>query len=64
MPAPVEPSDLILKRPISEVLTDVGAAAEFHRVAVERFVAPADLDDADEVAVFVAEELHDVGRGL
>ena len=39
---------------------DVGATAEFHGVAVEGFVAAADLHDANEVAVFVAEELHDV----
>ena len=39
----------------------VGAAAEFHRVAVQLVRLAADLHDADEVAVFVAEELHDVG---
>ena len=38
----------------------MGAAAEFHRVTVEGEGLAADLDDADEVAVFVAEELHDV----
>ena len=43
---------------------DVCAAAEFHGIAVEGFVAAADLDDANEVAVFVAEELHDVGAVL
>ena len=37
----------------------VRSAAEFHRVAVERVRVPADLDDADDVAVFVAEELND-----
>src|SRR6185436_6068827 len=44
----------------------VGAGAEFHRIAVERGAAvavdvPADLHDADGLAVFVAEDLHDVG---
>ena len=38
----------------------MGAAAKFHRVAVERVGFTADLDDADELAVLVAEELHDV----
>ena len=38
----------------------MGAAAEFHRVAVQRVAFAADLDDADDLAVFVAEELHDV----
>ena len=42
----------------------MGSSAEFHGEAVESFVAAADLDDADEVAVFVAEELHDVGAVL
>ena len=37
----------------------VGAGAEFHRVAVE-FSCSSDLDDAHGVAVFVAEELHDI----
>ena len=39
----------------------VGAGAEFHRVAVE-FSCSSDLDDSHGVAVFVAEELHDVGK--
>lgn len=38
----------------------VGAAAEFHRDAVEGSFFAAHLDDADDVAVFVAEELADV----
>ena len=38
----------------------VGAATEFHGVTVEGERLAADLYDADEVAVFVAEELHDV----
>ena len=42
----------------------VGAAAEFHRVAVELRGAAADLHDADGVAVFVAEELHHVLAGF
>ena len=41
-------------------VADVGSAAEFHGVSVEGFVTAADLHDADEVAVFIAEELHDV----
>ena len=36
------------------------AAAKFHRVAVELPGFAADLDDADGVAVFVAEKLHHV----
>ena len=38
----------------------VRAAAQFHRVTVELVRRAADLDDADGVAVFVAEELHHV----
>ena len=38
----------------------VGAATEFHRVAVEGLGFATDLHDANEVAVFVAKELHDV----
>ena len=40
---------------------DVSPAAEFHRVTVEGSALAADLDDADFVPVFVAEELHHVG---
>ena len=39
----------------------MGAAAKLHRVAVERVALAADFDDADDLAVLVAEELHDVG---
>ncbi len=39
----------------------VRAAAEFHRVTVQFVRRAADLHHAHEVAVFVAEELHDVG---
>ncbi len=54
-------------------LADVRATAKLHGVAVELGDGvvvgvgrggAADLDNADEVAVFVAEELHDVGAGL
>ena len=38
----------------------VRAAAKFHRITIQLPCAAADLDDADGVAVFVAEELHHV----
>lgn len=37
----------------------VGAAAEFHAPTIERMRFAADLDDADVLGVFFAEELHD-----
>ena len=45
-------------------MADVRAGAEFHRPTVEGSGLAADLHDADGVAVFVAEELHDVGAAL
>ena len=39
----------------------MGASAELHRITVEGSALAADLDDADFVPVFVAEELHHVG---
>ena len=42
----------------------MGAAAEFHRVAVELKRCAADLDNADGVAVLVTEELEDAGASL
>src|SRR5581483_9428016 len=42
----------------------VRAAAKLHGIAVERLGSAADLDDADAVAVFLAEELHDVLAAL
>ena len=44
----------------------VGAAAEFHAPAIELVRLAADLHDADEVAILLAEESHDavVGLGL
>src|SRR6185503_9786795 len=38
----------------------VGAAAQFHRITVQRSRLAADLDDADGLAVFLTEELEDV----
>ena len=38
----------------------VRAAAKFHRITIQLPCLAADLDDADDVAVFVAEELHHV----
>ena len=45
-------------------VTDMRAAAEFLRVTVELVRLAADLHDADDIAVFVAKELHDVGAAL
>ena len=42
----------------------MGATAEFLGGTVELVGMPADLHDADDVAIFVAEELHDVGAAL
>ena len=39
----------------------MGAPAELHRIAVEGSVFSADLNDANEVAILIAEELHDIG---
>ena len=43
---------------------DMRTAAEFHRVAVQFVGRAADLHHAHKIAVFVAEELHDVGPSL
>ena len=40
--------------------TDMGSAAEFHRVTVESFVAPPNLDNAYKLTIFITEKLHDV----
>jgi hypothetical protein len=42
----------------------VGAAAEFHGVAVEFLRVAADLDDADLVAVFFTEEMGDIAAAF
>ena len=43
---------------------DMGAAAEFHAVAIEGVRLAADLDHADGVAIFFAEGLHDFRAGF
>ena len=42
----------------------MGATAKFLGVAVELVRLAADLDDADDVTVFVAEKLHDIGAAF
>ena len=49
---------------ISPVVANVRAAAQFHRVTVQFVRRTADLHDANDVAVFVAEELLNVGTLL
>ena len=61
MPAAIALSPTMRKKPISPVAAHVRAAAEFHGVTVQLVGVAADLHHADDVAVFVAEELHDVG---
>jgi hypothetical protein len=53
MPAATPPSERILKKPMSPVRCDVGAAAQFARAA--------DVHHADAVAVLLAEQRHGAG---
>ena len=58
------PFALDLEKPDLAGVADMGAAAKFHRGAVQFSWLAADLHHPDQVAVLVAEELHDVLAAL